>query len=127
MEDQEGTMTQQEIQAREELGIIPTSRDVFGKKAVTFDRLVGDLRSAQTLKAQAEQEIKELQAKLQVYFTDSDAKTVLSEQCKVTLVQSSNTRLDKQKLLEAGVPAQTIIDATVSTPYQFVKVTPPKE
>ena len=41
----------------------------------------------------------------------------------VRIVQSSNSRIDMQKLLEHGVEPGVIVAATVKKPYQYIKVT----
>lgn len=120
-------MTAREAQAMQELNIIPESRDVFGKRAVTFDRLSQQIAEAQRIKAQAERDIKDLKEKLEPFFADSDSKTIISQGCRVTLVLSHSSHLSKEMLLERGVPATTILACTKETAYSFVKVTEPKE
>lgn len=120
-------MTAQEAAAREELGVIPESKDVFGKRARTFDQLVQQIAEVQRFKAQAEKDIKALKEKLEVFYADSPSKTILSGGMRATLVMSSSSHLDKKALLEAGVAAQTILDCTKTTSYSFVKVTEAKE
>lgn len=120
-------MTTQEAAAREELGILPESKDVFGKRARTFDTLVQNIAEAQRIKSQAEKDIKDLKDKLEVFFADAPSKTILSGGSRATLVMSSNSHLDRKMLLEKGVPAQTILDCTKTTSYSFIKVTAAKE
>lgn len=118
-------MTEQ--QALQELGVVPESKDVFGKRAKSFDALVDAITAAQAEKKQAEMEIKTLQTKLESLFADSDSKTILSAGRRVTLVLSSNSHLDRKALLESGVPADVIVRCTKQTQYTFVKVTAAKE
>ena len=120
-------MTNTEAAAREELGVVPESKDVFGKRARTFDTLVQQIAEVQRFKAQAEKDIKMLKEKLEVFYADSPSKTILSGGMRATLVMSSSSHLDKKALLEAGVAAQTILDCTKTTSYSFVKVTEAKE
>ena len=120
-------MTHTEATAREQLGVVPTSQDAFGKRARTFDSLVQQIAEVQRIKAQAEKDIKTLKDKLEIFYADSPSKTILSGGSRATLVMSSSSHLDKKALLEAGVAAQTILDCTKTTSYSFIKVTEAKE
>lgn len=131
-------MTKAEL--KESIGEIPTSKDVFGRRAPSFDSLVRNIAAAQQAKAEAEAQIKDLKAELEVYFADSDSKTIMSGGAKATLVLSSNSHITKKALLDEPVKvvlrrlnvseseASEIMDAcTKTTSYTYVKVTPPKE
>lgn len=109
-----------------DLGLIPSSRDVFGKKARYFDALAEQIAEAQRIKAQAEKDIKTLKDQIEVYFADSDSKTILSGGSRVTLVLSHNSHVSKELLIEAGVPADTILKCTRTTNFSFIKVTEEK-
>ena len=119
----------QETQAEVDLGIIPNSTTAFGeKRGEKFDALVSEFEGISEAIKQLETEKKALQSRLQQYFADSDIKTVLVGQTKVTLVvNQGRSTIDKVKLIEHGVPAQTIVECTVQgEPFSFVKVTPPR-
>lgn len=131
-------MTKAEM--KESIGVVPTSKDVFGRRAPSFDSLVRNIAAAQRAKAEAEDEIKTLKEELEVYFADSDSKTIMSDGNKATLVLSSNSHITKKRLIDADVTAllrrlnvseseaSEIMDAcTKTTSYTYVKVTPPKE
>jgi hypothetical protein len=111
----------------QDLGITPDSTTAFGKRAETFDALVRDYEGISGAIRSLEEEKKALQDKLKLYFTDSGIKTVVvaNLQSKVTLVvNQGRSTIDKIKLLEHGVAAQTIVECTVQgDPYSFVKVT----
>jgi hypothetical protein len=110
-----------------ELGIIPEAVEVFGGRYKKFAYLVGELRAANEVKKQAEAESKRLNGELQLMWADVEAKTVTDEGCKVTLVQSSNSHISKEALLQAGVLATVIRDCTKVVNYSFVKVTEAKK
>ena len=120
-------MTSKELQAQEELKIIPESKAVFGRRAAGFDSLVErHINLAMAIK-KLEAERKAISNQLLDFLADHDTKTVMSDGNRVTLVQSVSTSFNKQKLIEKyGVPATAIVDCTEEKPYVFVKVTPPK-
>lgn len=76
---------------------------------------------------QLDEEKRKIQAELSVLLKNEDVKTVKVDEIRVTLVESSNSHLDKQKLIAAGVPVGVIQAATVVKPYTYVKITEPKE
>lgn len=118
-----------EKEAKEQLGIIPTAKDIFGRRAEKFCKLASELREINEAKAQLEKEGKALGAKLIAeYWSDCDYKTLIGiDGEKITRVQSSNSSISKQALLELGVEASIILKATKSTSYEYVKVTVEKE
>lgn len=121
-------MTKQKLAAEKaELGIVPDAKEVFGRRYATFASLVSDLVSVNAIKKEAEAESKRINLDLQSMWADVGHKTVLNDGAKVTLVESSNSSIKKERLVELGVPAATIVEATVVTPYSFVKVTAAKE
>lgn len=105
---------------------IPEAIDVFGQGYRKFTQLTGELRAANEVKKQAEEESKRLNKELQLMWADVDAKTVMDDGCKVTLVSSSNSTINKELLIQAGVLASIIRDCTKIVEYQFVKVTEAK-
>ena len=115
-----------EAAAKMEIGVCPEAKEVFGRSYSKFTRLVGELRAANEVKKQADEESKRLNKELQSLWSDVEAKTVMDDGAKVTLVQSSNSHISKERLLELGVTATIIRDATKVVEYSFVKVTEPK-
>jgi hypothetical protein len=106
---------------------IPEAVDVFGSRYKRFTQLAGELRAANEVKKQAEAEAKRLNAELQLMWADVETKTVMDEGARVTLVQSSSSTINKERLLELGVLATVIKEATKTTNYSFVKITEGKQ
>lgn len=115
-----------EAEAKIDIGIAPEAKEVFGRKYQRFTHLVGELRAANEVKKQADEESKRLNKELQSIWADVEAKTVVDDGAKVTLVSSSNSHISKERLLELGVTATVIRDATKVVEYSFVKVTESK-
>lgn len=114
-----------ERRAEQDLGIVRSSQELFGRRAHHFDSLTEQYRSLNdTIKA-LEEEKKTVQKELQQYFIDSGCKTVLSDSSRVTLVENQGrSTIDKMRLLEHGVSAQIIAECTVQgAPFQYVKIT----
>ena len=122
-------MTHKELEAMAEIGQVPASGDVLGRRAVAFDRLVEEYRALSEMIRLNEEEKKQLSEKLMSYLADSEAKTVMSGELRVTLAQNpGRSTLSKEKLLEAGVSAQTIAACTVAgKPYSYVLVSEAKK
>jgi hypothetical protein len=117
---------QQTVDAKAELNITPSAEEVFGRRYPRFIGLVGDLRQVNEMKKEAEAESKRINDELQLMWADVEHKTVTDTGTKITLVSSSNSSISKEKLVELGVPAETVLAATKVTPYQYVLVTVPK-
>jgi hypothetical protein len=115
-----------EAAAKVEIGVAPDAKEVFGRRYQRFSHLVGELRAANEVKKQADEESKRLNKELQSMWADVEAKTVVDDGARVTLAQSSNSHISKERLLELGVTATVIRDATKVVEYSFVKVTEPK-
>lgn len=116
-----------EAEAKLDLNIVPEAAEVFGRRYKKFTQLVGELRAANEVKKQADEESKRLNQELQSMWADVEAKTVLEDGCKVTLVSSSNSHVSKELLLGAGVAATVIRDCTKVVNYSFVKITEAKK
>ena len=118
----------EEVQAKEELGIIPSSEEVFGKRAATFDNIVEERTQMKAVMKGLEEELKVLDKKIETYLADTETKTVMSNGAKVTQVTNAGqSKLSKELLLEAGVPATTIASCTVAgKPFSYVLVTSAK-
>ena len=122
-------MNQDELAAREELGLVSTAEEVFGARAEKFNHLVADYVSIKGLIKTSEEEIRVLQKQIEQYLADAPSKTVMSDGLRVTtVVNQGRETIDRLKLLEAGVAAETIRKCTVQgQPFSYVKVTAPKE
>ena len=116
-------MTSKEIEAREELGIPLDSKDVFGRRAATFDKLVEDRVALKELQKQTEAELQQIDDRLKVFLADVESKTVIAAGSRVTQCQGSNSSLKKELLLESGVPATVISACTVVKKYDYILVT----
>jgi|SRR5271166_142731 len=101
---------------------VPLAQDVFGSHYKRFNSIVEELRAANEVKKQAEEESKRLNKLLQEMWADVGAKTVVNDSYRVTLVSSSNSSISKEKLFEAGVSLAIIEKATKTTSFSYVKV-----
>lgn len=122
------TRQQAEIQAKEELGLVPSSEEVFGKRSAHFDKLVEERTQLKEVMKGFEVELKDLDRKIETYLADTETKTVTSNGAKITqCFNPGHSKLSEQLLVEAGVPATTIKACTVpGRPYTYVLVTPLK-
>lgn len=117
-----------ELEATQELNLIPDSETVFGRKRrIVFDNLIGEHVALANHIKQLEAEKKKLSEKIQSWLADHDTKTVMSQGHRVTLAQGSSSHLSKEKLIDAGVPASVIVKATTVREYVYVLVTAPKK
>ena len=126
----------EEVQAKEELGIIPDSSEVFGKRAATFDKMIEERTQLKAVMHSLEEELgytdstgkrhPGLDDRIQEYLADTGIKTVMSNGIKVTQAQGTNVQLKKDLLVEAGVAATVIADCTVRKNYDYLLITPPK-
>lgn len=85
--------------------------------------LLGDMQEYKARRDEAEAEIKTIKVKLLNMQAKSGYKTVLTPDWRVTLTQGTNTTISKERLLELGVPVNTILRATKSTTYETLTVT----
>lgn len=125
-------MTKNEMNAREALGIKPEIQDfreaMGAKDAREFARKV--LRR-QELRAIVEGitnkdktgEMDELSAEIGTMLAESGEKSLMCDDFRVTLTDGSNSSISKERLLELGVPATTILAATKKTTYTSVTIT----
>jgi hypothetical protein len=74
-------------------------------------------------------QIKELEAKkkelddaITLTMAQHDLKGVFVDSYRASLIESSRSTLSKEKLLEAGVEAEIILGATVTSHYSFLRV-----
>jgi len=117
-------MTVEETKAREELGVVPESGEVFGARAEAFDSLVAERRGMKELIAMTEAEVKALDKKLMAFFADNEHKKVMSGNVPVQVCTNpGRSHMDEMKLIEKGVPALLIKECTVQgTPYSYILV-----
>ena len=109
------------VAAKEELGIVPSFKD-----AGISNKIVKRVEDRQRIKTQMDalkQELDDLNGEITVELAKAGATVVMVGRYRVNLVASSNSTLNKEKLLEAGVPAETIVECTVTKNYEYVQVT----
>ena len=117
-----------EVEAQEELGIVPESSQVFGPRSKAFDRLIEERISLKEMQKQVETDIKEIDEKLQNYFADSSSKKVQTGNVVAQLCHNpGQSKLSRELLLEKGVAASVIAACTVQgKSYDYILVTAPK-
>jgi hypothetical protein len=123
------TSTQKaEVEAKEQIGIIPDSSEVFGKRAATFDNIVEERTQMKAVMKGLEEELKVLDKKIETFLADTPSKTVLSNGSRVTQCQNpGQSKLSKELLIEAGVAATVIAECTIpGKAYSYILVTAPK-
>ncbi len=116
-----------EAEAKVDLGVVPDAKEVFGRRYKTWLSLVEELAASNEVKKQAEAESKRLNGLLQDLWADCEAKKVMAGDLPVHLVQSHNSTVSKELLLEAGVAATVIRDCTKVTPYSYILIGKPKQ
>lgn len=116
------------VAAKNELGITPSYKDAgVSNKIVKLSR--GYLEaSAQEKKWKEEkralsQEMLVELAKAGLNAKEGESAAVMVGELKVTAVASHNSTISREKLIEAQVPVETIVECTVETPYEYVLVT----
>jgi hypothetical protein len=123
------TSTQKaEVEAKEQIGIIPDSSEVFGKRAAIFDNIVEERTQMKAVMKGLEEELKVLDKKIETFLADTPSKTVLSNGARVTQCQNpGQSKLSKELLIEHGVAATVIAECTVpGKAYSYILVSPPK-
>lgn len=109
------------VNAKEELGIPLTYKEAgltgkFSNQVTKRQEIKGRMED---LKAQLDT----LNGEIEVEMARNNLKLVSCGQYRVNLVESSSSTLSKEKLVEAGVPAETILACTVTKEYAYVQVT----
>lgn len=74
-----------------------------------------------------DKELDELKSDIGADLLKADDNTIETDDFTATLVKSTNSRIDKEKLAELGVRPSIIRRATIETPYAYPKVTPKKK
>lgn len=72
-------------------------------------------------------DIAKLKEKVNADLLDAPDNTIEDDELRATLVKSTNSRIDAEKLLELGVKPSIIRRATVETPYAYPKVVSKKK
>lgn len=88
-----------------------------------FAQRVIDLQDKKSQIKELEMECEPVKDTLELELAQSGFKSVMVDSYLVTLVDSTRTSLSKERLLELGVPASVIQQATKETPCTFLKVT----
>lgn len=111
----------------EEIGLVPDSSVVFGNGELKkFGTLVDTRQELKSMIKGAEEEIKALDAKLTEMLTQHDTVKVQHSDYRVSLCQGSSSSLSKDRLLQLGVTATVIAQATTSKTYTYLLVSVPK-
>lgn len=116
-------MRMNEAEAKEELGLVPDVRDVFHNGDLRkVSKLIDQRIELSAMKKQAEEEIKELDAKLTEMLSGADVQRVMHGTYKAQLVAGTNSHISKELLLEKGVSASVIVAATKVKNYTYVLI-----
>lgn len=107
--------------AQKELGIVPDYRTAGVSKKIVAAAMKQVAVNTQIKKLKAE--LDDLNGEIGVEMAKAGASAVMVGVYRVNLIDSSNSTLNKEKLLECGVPAETIVECTVKTAYSYVTVT----
>lgn len=122
------TKAQAEQQALEELGVKQSPVDF--RDAGLDKRFASRVSKRQQLKLQIDAlqaEMKELNEEIGSALEAAGKKTVLAGDWRVTVADGVHRSIDKVKLLELGVSAQTILKATKESHYSTVTITEVKQ
>jgi hypothetical protein len=114
---------QSEIEAMEDLGVVPDAHDVlkgnnlrvFCSKAQERIDIVNTIKELEEQKKQLDDDIMEL-------MVNHNTSKVLYQGRPVSIVTGSRSSLSKEKLLEAGVPAKTIVECTSYSNYDYLLI-----
>lgn len=102
---------------------VPDAREVFETLALSkFGRLVYERQLIRDEIKEAEAKVKSLDTEIMEMMTENDAPKVMHGDTLVSLVEGKRNNLDKEKLIEKGVPASLIKDCTTTTTYTYVLV-----
>lgn len=112
-----------EVEALEELNVIPDSRDVFhNHQLAAFNRYM-EQRIVTTEKLKVlEEEKKRLDNEIMALMTQNGMIKVMHIGRPVSLVEGTRTSLNKEKLLMSGVPATTIVKCSDTSHFTYVLV-----
>lgn len=115
------------VEAKQELGIVPSYKDAGVHNRIVKIAAAYKEAAAQEKRWKQEKEDLRNEALVELSKAGLNAKqgesvAVMVGTLKVTAIASHNSSISKEKLLEAGVPAETIVEATVETPYEYITV-----
>lgn len=99
-------------------------------RSVVRNSVLNRLSTYLALKAQEkalQADIAKLKDKINADLLDAPDNTIEDDEFRATLVKSTNSRIDSEKLLELGVKPSIIRRATVETPYAYPKVVSKKK
>ena len=112
-----------EVEALEDLSIVPNANDVFGGANLrSFSHYMDERITVMDQIKELEAYKKELDSKLTGLMTDYSTIKVTYNGRAVSLVEGSRTSLSKEKLLLKGVPATTIVECTDVSHYNYLLV-----
>jgi hypothetical protein len=113
-------MTKQEA---EKLGITPPVPDFreVGLDKKFANRVIRYATLGEQIKV-LEEERKELSGEIGADITAVGETVVMCDNRRVAVCEGKNTTINKEKLLELGVPVKTILAATVIKQYTYVLV-----
>lgn len=78
-------------------------------------------------KKEATAEVKMFDDQIMPLIKDCGEKRILAGDVRITLCKGNSVKIDKKKLLLAGVDADVIVACTVSTPYDYIQTKPVEE
>lgn len=91
-----------------------------------FIRLLSKRQQASEEKKELEATLAELNEEIKSWMLDAGEKAVVADDWRVTVVQSTQSTISKERLLELGVSAKIITKATKTTPKEYIQVTEAK-
>lgn len=97
-----------------------------GINAQRFIRLLSRRQQASEEKKILETSLSELNEEIKSWMLDAGEKAVVADDWRVTVVQSTQSTISKERLLELGVSAKIITKATKTTPKEYIQVTEAK-
>lgn len=116
------------VAAKQELGITPSYKDAGVNKKI--EKLARDYADAQRIEKAAKNDREELKAEILVELAKAglnakpgESVSVLVNEFKVNAILGKNSTINAELLLAAGVPADTIVECTSETTYEYVTVT----
>ncbi len=116
------------VAAKVELGIVPSYKDAGVSNKIV--KLAVEYRAAADLEKKWKQEKEDLKAEILVEMSkaglnakEGESAAIIVNDLKVTAVASHNSNISSEALLASGVPAETIVECTKQTPYEYILVT----
>jgi hypothetical protein len=117
-----------EVEALEELGNVPDSRDVFyNHQLAAFGRYMEQRIAVTESLKELEDEKRRLDTEITALMTQHNTIKVMHIGRPVSLMEGSRSSLNKEKLLLKGVAATTILECTDHSSYTYLLVGKPKK